>query len=847
MSDNTINQTLVSSFIPTQFPRIFREEGPIFVAFVQAYYKWMEQTNNTLYLSRRYYDIKDIDTTLDQFLLNFKEKYLSNVNYGTSADIRLLIKHALDLYRSKGTERALDLLFRVLYDEAAEIYYPKKDIFTLSSGNWFISKYLEVSISNYNKSLYHKQVVGLSSGATAFVDDVVRRISDTGHISDILYISSITGFFTASEVISPVDGSLPIEQSPMLLGSLIKLQFDPQGSGENFAIGDVVNILPDPGLGVGSQAKGIVSSILVYNNVLEANVIEGGYGFSNSSEIVVSDNILKIQTNAISIGYCRVYYEMFETISQPKCQIEYHGANGAINVGDTIYSYYGNGSLMGHGVVFAIAQTAPGNGGLQATLSTGSLNAAFIYTSGNTVVASINTLASNSYIDSTATGTYIGTTNTQITLSNVSGSFVAGETLFQYRDDVAPVNHSIYFDSCQITKFYANSILLVDTFNGLIRPGMMVYGKTSNASAYVNNVITTIAVTNVTGSFVTSNYNLVVSKYSNSASMVFASIPITNVAFDIVSNVTFGEWVNFNSDSLLSIANVALNAVSYGFPASPSANANNIISSALTMVNTQVGSIATLVPASGADLFQVYDSVPYIMAYEPQTYMNRFDLIIRYANATSSFSNGEIVRQSSTSARGRIMSVNSSALFVENYRIKGNNQFVITANSNSTIIGSLSGAVANITSIEKNYSEIHTGYNSNIMTSVITANGVLNDVTVTDSGFSYVPNSTVWISKSTTIDANSAYATAVCNSYGTGSGFYTDRNGFSSDSKKLFDGYYYQEYSYEVISSKTLDKYKDTLKQLIHISGTLMFGKLKYTQYNDSQFGNQKASITING
>jgi hypothetical protein len=54
-------------------------------------------------------------------------------------------------------------------------------------------------------------------------------------------------------------------------------------------------------------------------------------------------------------------------------------------------------------------------------------------------------------------------------------------------------------------------------------------------------------------------------------------------------------------------------------------------------------------------------------------------------------------------------------------------------------------------------------------------------------------------------------------------GYYRTKNGFLSSSKKIHDGEYYQEFSYEVRSAVTLDKYEAMLKQLLHVAGTKYF------------------------
>src|SRR3989337_3671886 len=63
---------------------------------------------NPNYYLRRFLSNKDIDSTADRFLIYFKEKYLKNIQFDTQANIKNLLKHSLDIYRSKGTERSIN-------------------------------------------------------------------------------------------------------------------------------------------------------------------------------------------------------------------------------------------------------------------------------------------------------------------------------------------------------------------------------------------------------------------------------------------------------------------------------------------------------------------------------------------------------------------------------------------------------------------------------------------------------------------------------------------------------------------------------------------------------------------
>ena len=204
----------VSNFVEHQFPEFYREEGPVFILFMQEYYKWLEtfysyaeletadgfevgdavvqgnapgaieaKTGNfvlirntsqdffkcriycqelipitsssgsvtyississpsVIFQSRKLLDNKDLDKTADFFLFYFKEKYLKGIQFTSATNKRNLIKAALDLYRSKGNERSVDLLFKLVFGAGADVYYPGDDILKLSDGKWSRPNYL---------------------------------------------------------------------------------------------------------------------------------------------------------------------------------------------------------------------------------------------------------------------------------------------------------------------------------------------------------------------------------------------------------------------------------------------------------------------------------------------------------------------------------------------------------------------------------------------------------------------------------------------------------------------------------------------------------------------------------
>src|SRR6056300_908233 len=191
----------ISHLVETQFPQVYQNEGKELVAFVKAYYEFLETTNQATKLSREMFDTNDIDDTLDQFIIHFKEKYLKDFPFISTTDKRFLIKNIIDLYSSKGSEESIKLLMRMLFNEDIDVYYPGQDIFKPSDSTWFLPKYIELSESTRSKDFVNKQITGGISGATAFVESIVTKRID-GRIIDVLYLSLIKGQFIYGEFIT---------------------------------------------------------------------------------------------------------------------------------------------------------------------------------------------------------------------------------------------------------------------------------------------------------------------------------------------------------------------------------------------------------------------------------------------------------------------------------------------------------------------------------------------------------------------------------------------------------------------------------------------------------------------
>ena len=139
----------ISPLIEEQFPAVYRDEGPLLVAFVKAYYEYLEQsgTNNTpadhpLYVSRNLLEYGDVDQSIDSFLEHFRKQYLYGFPKTTTQTKPFILKHVIDVYRSKGTPRAIELLIKLIFGNDSQIYIPGKNLMRASVGDYYDRKYI---------------------------------------------------------------------------------------------------------------------------------------------------------------------------------------------------------------------------------------------------------------------------------------------------------------------------------------------------------------------------------------------------------------------------------------------------------------------------------------------------------------------------------------------------------------------------------------------------------------------------------------------------------------------------------------------------------------------------------
>ena len=203
----------VSTVVSKQTPEFVREEHAQFIKFLEAYYEWMEQQGNAGFVMRNIESARDIDKTVDDFVQYFTKELMVAIPEYVLSDKRLLAQRINDLYRAKGTQQSYELLFRILYNEPAEIYYPKLDLLRSSDGKYDKRTVIKV-IENVGDAFKLvgqtiTQAADAPNGiplATARVESVIKTSAGANVIAEInVNASTLTGTFISGTTITGLD------------------------------------------------------------------------------------------------------------------------------------------------------------------------------------------------------------------------------------------------------------------------------------------------------------------------------------------------------------------------------------------------------------------------------------------------------------------------------------------------------------------------------------------------------------------------------------------------------------------------------------------------------------------
>ena len=295
-----------SDLVSSQLPDFIKSDYPKFVTFLEKYYEWMEtsgKNNNEIDALNFANDIDDANTYYTEQLKKdlapyFPENIVSNK--------KLFLKLVTQFYKAKGTQDSVKFLFRALFNENIEIYYPKDDILKTSDGKWILPLTLRIDTTDNNVFNLEKCLVtGLTSKATAIIERVIQSVDrQLGITYTELYISNIKRLFATGETLSAsytdADTELTVTVTGRLIGSLSEIKINSTNRGlfyngydtDTGYPGDPVSIVG----GLNPTANTPIGAVAFVGNVTKGGITDilvekSGFGFRDPAVNVGSSII----------------------------------------------------------------------------------------------------------------------------------------------------------------------------------------------------------------------------------------------------------------------------------------------------------------------------------------------------------------------------------------------------------------------------------------------------------------------------------------------------------------------------------------------------------------------------
>lgn len=785
----------VSPSIETQFPGFYRDDAPEFIDFVKSYYDFLDGSNE-----RNFAKLRDIDTTLEKFLIYYKEKYLKDLILPETADIPFIVKNIGDLYLSKGTPEALELLFKMFYKVEVEHYHPASSILTLSDSKWSFGTFLEL-IPVTDTSSYHLQkgdvIEGDTSKAKAFVDEIVFYNID-GLIVPVAFISNVYRQFTSDDGLKVARNGQVTFPGKLIYGSITSAQVTNDTSTPDNKVGDPVKFVSDLD---GVEGEGIVTGIdAAPTGVVEWQLIDGGWGYdvpegivpdeNNQYNIPVdfptgnADNIIRKSTQVLVLDGP----ELFDA----------DGVTPLIQPLDTLQTSGAGNNVVGK------ANNGSGNYDVDTTiqnikfLGTGTVIA---YEHPNIFVEAVAendaALASSAFVclDTNQTDGDGNTINTKTTIPT-------SLDLFESRDlDIRTITTSVTLSRSGTTFSGGNPVL---------------------------NTVSTMTRFNDTADFSIGAYS---------------EVEDVRIISTLIS-----DYVNVSPDSTNVNSGLAWTATR--------------IVDGLGITDQKFGSIKELlVRSAGADY---KNNVRTIVKHPLMLKFKKGVLGLRFDKSNIRITAGDIITQTIRVKDLSNVSINNAGGLLDKIiTVKGEfidsvdntfffkplsfNPFRVYNDSDPTYASTISfrGETLKIQAVTTSDNYLFMGENASVEGQARSVTGRIVSVDVSKSGFRYRTGETVNLvnnKEPTTLIPNPKYQQPVgrakldVGGIGRTEGSWkTTKSHLSDNGRYIRDNDYYQEYSYEISSILDPSVYEKTVKDTVHVAGTKMFGAPLISTIDDVQ------------
>lgn len=260
----------ISYTLDRMVPNFIKDQYPLFYDFIETYLEWCQQNDKMVpwNILKNIQNWNDVDTSIDDFANLFKLEF---INLPSEENWKFYIKHAPEIYASKGSNKSLKFFIKLLSGIDSDIFYPNRYLMKSSDG---IYKSYKIIYANRDLSINYQQfistkLVGIESNSFGIIEKI--ELYDS-YIK--IFLSSSEGIFSSTESILFKN---EIELEASIINTVSELNIT--SGGNNYKVNETISIQNHP--------EFICKIKEIYSGKLdEIEITDGGTGYAVGDKII---------------------------------------------------------------------------------------------------------------------------------------------------------------------------------------------------------------------------------------------------------------------------------------------------------------------------------------------------------------------------------------------------------------------------------------------------------------------------------------------------------------------------------------------------------------------------------
>lgn len=281
----------ISAIVSSQLPEFIQADYTTFVAFIEAYYRFLEQDQYALELVQNARSYNDIDTTAASFVQYFLKTYAKDIPSSLLADKTLLIKRISDLYQAKGSDLSFQVLFSILYNTTVSVKHPYDYVLRASDGIWDQGVSLRVrKTSGSVTDIQNRYLTVVKNNIT--YDIPITRVKELEtNLYEIFIKSGVLPSYVAGDIVT-----VSSADEELFRGAVenTTASYTINTPGQGFKVGQIITVNLEGGV----ETRIKITKITATGGISRVSFINFGYNYTNDFTVnVYPDSTVAARTS----------------------------------------------------------------------------------------------------------------------------------------------------------------------------------------------------------------------------------------------------------------------------------------------------------------------------------------------------------------------------------------------------------------------------------------------------------------------------------------------------------------------------------------------------------------------